>query len=162
MHGMAVDVGAYTSLSPWWALTKCGGGDERGRWSQLLVMVEGKIVVTVFGNVYESNCQTHNGQANSDQTNTQIRVVATILIITYRQVPAPRFICSQVKIWNGITLLAWCDVYTISFLPRAIFHSLPSAMFMLSHSCPGLYVIPCLDWCLCYFIPAQGYISFLA
>ena len=32
-------------------------------------------------------------------------VVATILIITYRQVPAWQFICSPVKIWNEISLL---------------------------------------------------------
>ena len=55
---MAVNVGAYTSLSPWWALTTCGDGDERQRW---LVMVGGKSVVTMFGNMYDSNCQTNNG-----------------------------------------------------------------------------------------------------
>ena len=39
----------------------CGSGDERRRWARWLVMVGGKSVVTMFGNVYESNCQTNNG-----------------------------------------------------------------------------------------------------
>ena len=50
--------GAYTSLSPRWALTTCGSGDERRGWAWL-VMVGGESVVAVFGNVYESNCQTN-------------------------------------------------------------------------------------------------------
>ena len=36
--------------------------------------------------------------SKKDTDEERHRVVATILIITYRQVPAQRFICSQVKI----------------------------------------------------------------
>ena len=51
--------GAYTSLSPWWALTTCGSSDEWWGWAWWLVMVGGESVVAVFGNMYESNCQTN-------------------------------------------------------------------------------------------------------
>ena len=58
-ESICVAWGAYTSLSPRWALTTCGSGDERRGWAWWLVMVGGECVVTVFGNVYESSCQTN-------------------------------------------------------------------------------------------------------
>ena len=58
-ESICVAWGAYTSLSPRWALMTCGSGDERRGWAWWLVMVGGESVVAVFGNVYESSCQTN-------------------------------------------------------------------------------------------------------
>ena len=51
--------GAYTLLSPRRALTTCGSSGEWRGWAWWLVIVGGESVVAVFGNVYESSCQTN-------------------------------------------------------------------------------------------------------
>ena len=58
-----------------------------------------------------------------------------------------------------ISLLAWCNTLPISFLPRAIFHCLPTLVFYPFHCYPGLHFIACLVQCFSHFISTQGYIS---
>ena len=93
--------------------------------------------------------------------------VLSISLLPYADVLAISFLPSHIFLWLPV------NVYAISLLPRATFHSLPSVMFLLFHCYLGLYFIACLGWCLCHFIsclgryfyhfiPTQGYISLLA
>jgi len=41
--------------------------------------------------------------------------------------------------WDYLSFLAQGDIFGISFLPRAVYHSLPRAIFLVFHSSPGLF-----------------------
>jgi len=55
--------------------------------------------------------------------------------------------------WGYLSLLAWGNILAISFLPRAICHCLPRAMFLVFQSPLGQFVIACIGRYFCHFIP---------
>ena len=121
---------------------------------EYLILTQGYISLLAYGNVY----------AISFLPRAIFHFLPSVMFIPFHSCPGQYFIaclvrclCYFIPTQGNISFLAWGDAYTISFLPRWIFHSLPSVMFMPFHSYPGLYFIACLMWCLCDFISCLGW-----